>query len=309
MKLRVVNRKSLTAEVEEFTLSCSEGGSLPTTDAGAHITLETPSGARRRYSLVHSGALLSAYTIAVKRESSSRGGSESMHTQAQIGVELDAQPPENQFPLDTTRAALLIAGGIGITPIYAMAQTLEENKLRYRLVYCARQEQLAPYLNELKSLCGTKLTTHFDQGDPAKLFDFWDLLAEPTNENVYCCGPTPLMEEVKGVTGHWPEGRVHFEEFKPVESVRADDQAFDVELGRSKQIVHVKANQTILEALRGHGVPVASSCESGTCGTCKCPYVKGEVDHRDLVLMEEEKKSYIMPCVSRAIGTHLVLDL
>ena len=117
------------------------------------------------------------------------------------------------------------------------------------------------------------------------------------------------MEEVKGVTGHWPEGRIHFEEFKPIESVRANDQAFDIELVRSKRTIHVKASQTILEAMREHGLPVVSSCESGTCGTCKCAYVEGDVDHRDLVLMDEEKGSRIMPCVSRAKGTHLVLDL
>jgi phthalate 4,5-dioxygenase reductase subunit len=309
MKLRVVNRKPLTPEVLEFTLVCADGGSLPAMGPGAHITLETPSGARRRYSLVHTGPDLDTYTIAIKREPLSRGGSESMHTQAQIGVELDAQPPENQFPLDTTRPALLIAGGIGITPIYSMARSLESQKLGYRLIYCAREEELAPYLSELKRLCGDKLTTHFDQGDRALLFDFWDLLAEPTSENIYCCGPNPLMEEVKGVTGHWPEGRVHFEEFKPIESVRANDQAFDIELVRSKQTIHVKASQTILEAMREHGLPVVSSCESGTCGTCKCTYVEGDVDHRDLVLMDEEKGFLIMPCVSRAKGTHLVLDL
>ena len=126
---------------------------------------------------------------------------------------------------------------------------------------------------------------------------------------IYCCGPTSLMEEVKGGTGHWPDGRVHFEEFMPVEIIKDSDTEFTIELEKSGETITVPADHTILEALRANGHDFSSSCETGTCGTCKCKYTGGEVDHRDLALMDDEKSDTIMLCVSRAKGDHLVLDI
>ena len=309
MKLRVVARQALTSEIEEFILADPAGKTLPAADAGSHITIETPAGAMRRYSLVHPGNQLSTYTLAIKREPQSRGGSTSMHDSALVGADLQVQAPSSDFVLGAKHGALLIAGGIGVTPIYAMAQSLVQQGRAVRVVYCAREESMAAYAEALRELCGDQLTLHLDHGDADQAFDFWDLLMEPTAEHIYCCGPAPLMEEVKGVTGHWPEGRVHFEEFKPVEVVRPDDHAFHIELKHSNQTITVPSDKTILEALRDHGVRVVSSCESGTCGTCKCAYSSGEVDHRDLVLMADEKASHMMPCVSRAKGERLVLDI
>jgi len=117
------------------------------------------------------------------------------------------------------------------------------------------------------------------------------------------------MEEVKAVSGHWPDGRIHFEDFKPIEVVRQDDTPFVVDLNRSGRSITVPANRSVLEAIRDAGMVLASSCESGTCGTCKSVYLEGEVDHRDMVLMDEEKADHIMICVSRARGERLVLDL
>ena len=309
MQLKVTARRSLTPEIEEFTLSALESQVLPAAEPGAHITITTPSGAHRRYSLVYPGNDLTSYTVAIKLEPNSRGGSESMHHQATIGTVLDVEEPENEFPLGSNHPVLLIAGGIGVTPIYSMAQRLEVEGRNFRVVYCTREASLAAYADELKALCGERLTLHHDHGDLSQIFDFWDLLMTPTSEHIYCCGPTPLMEEIKGVTGHWPDGRVHFEEFKPVEVIRADDQAFTVELAKSGEEILVPSDRTILEALRDSGHQVASSCENGTCGTCKCGYSGGEVEHRDLVLMNDEKGSQIMLCVSRAKGERLVLDL
>lgn len=309
MQLTVTARRALTADVEEFTLAMADGSVLPAVDAGAHISIETPSGAKRRYSIVHPGQDLRAYTIAIKREAQSRGGSASMHDDAQVGQVLNVDAPDNEFPLGRQGPVLLIAGGIGVTPIYAMAQTLAAEQRPFRVIYCTREAELTPYAQEMQVCCGERFSLHHDHGDPDQVFDFWDLLMTPTAEHIYCCGPSPLMEEVKGVTGHWPEGRVHFEEFKPVDVVRADDHAFTITLARSQTQIEVAADQTILEALRAHGRPAPSSCESGTCGTCKCRYTEGEVDHRDLALMDEEKASHLMLCVSRAKGQHLVLDL
>lgn len=309
MQLEVINRHTLAENIEEFSLASANSAALPPAEAGAHITVETPAGCKRRYSLVHPDQSPSTYTIAVKRESESRGGSSSMHDDAQKGCRLEIEAPGNDFPLDSGGPVLLIAGGIGITPIYAMAQQLDADDRPFRLIYCTRSAEQTAYAHELEALCQDKLVLHHDGGDIDEVFDFWDIFAEPTEEQVYCCGPAPLMEEVKAVSGHWPDGRIHFEDFKPVEAIRENDQAFTVELAQSGAEVRVPADRTILEALRDAGYRLPSSCESGTCGTCKTGLLEGEAEHRDMVLMDDEKTDKIMICVSRAVGDKLVLDI
>lgn len=307
--LRVASRRDLTPSVVEFTLARADGAALPPFTAGAHLTLRTPSGAMRRYSLVNEGTAPTEYVIAVKRERESRGGSRSMHDEALPGVTLEVTELENSFALTEAPDYLLVAGGIGITPLYAMAQELERRGKSFTLIYCTRSAEETAYREDLTQAFGTGVHFHHDQGDPAQVYDFWDHFAEPRPQHVFCCGPKPLMEEIAALTGHWPEGRVHFEEFRPVEIVRATDQAFEVELKRSGRVVNVPADRSILEALRDAGERTVSSCESGTCGTCKTRLLAGDADHRDMVLMDEEKPSHIMICVSRSQGGRLVLDL
>ncbi|MEC9367897.1 MAG: PDR/VanB family oxidoreductase [Pseudomonadota bacterium] len=302
-------RRALAQSIEEFTLVAHDGDRLPSFEPGAHITMRTPSGAMRRYSLVNDGRRPNEYVIAVKIEPYSRGGSRSMHGEAQPGTALLAEPPKNDFPLAEADDYLLIAGGIGITPIHAMASRLAADKKEFQLIYCTRSEDDAAYLPELRGFAGEKLTVHYDAGDPDRLYDFWDHFAVPRDMKVYCCGPKPLMEEIKAISGHWPEGRVNFEDFKPVETTRPDDQPFKVELARSGATIEVPADRSILEALRDNGFSTVSSCESGTCGTCKTRLINGEADHRDMVLMDEERNSKIMICVSRAKSGRLVIDL
>jgi phthalate 4,5-dioxygenase reductase subunit len=150
---------------------------------------------------------------------------------------------------------------------------------------------------------------HHDQGDASQAYDFWPLLESPTAAHVYCCGPKGLMESVADMSGHWPSGSVHFESFGVDARAFAENTAFTVRLEKSAQTVAVGKEQTILEALRASGHTVRSSCESGTCGTCKTGLIAGEVDHRDMVLTDEEKTNHIMVCVSRAKSAELVLDL
>jgi len=309
IRMTVAGRRNLTPTIAEFTLVPADGTKLREYGPGAHITVKTPSGAMRRYSLVGPGDNPGEYIIAVKRETNSRGGSQSMHDDAGVGTELIAEPPENEFVLKPAPKYLLIAGGIGITPIYAMARHLEREAKPFSIVYCTRSAEETAYLEEMQQAFGDKLLVHHDDGDRGKAYDFWDHFAEPQNMQVYCCGPKPLMEEIKAVSGHWPEGRVNFEDFKPVEVVRPDDSEFEVELAKSGRTVRVPADRSILEALRDNGLQTVSSCESGTCGTCKTRLLAGEVDHRDMVLMDEEKGDYIMICVSRARSGNLVLEL
>ncbi|WP_157019540.1 PDR/VanB family oxidoreductase [Mesorhizobium xinjiangense] len=309
IRLTVEGRRKLTPTITEFTLVPKDGRTLPSYDPGAHVTVQTPSGAKRRYSLVGPGEQPGRYVIAVKKEPQSRGGSQSMHDGAMEGIELLVETPENEFPLKDAQKYLLIAGGIGVTPIYAMARHLADRGKPFELIYCTRSAEDAAYLGEMTAEYGDRLLVHHDDGDPEKIYDFWDHFAEPQNMHVYCCGPKPLMEEIKAISGHWPEGRVNFEDFKPIDVVRSDDVAFDVKLAKSGTTVTVPANRSILEAVRDSGVPTVSSCESGTCGTCKTRLVSGDADHRDMVLMNEEKDAHIMICVSRARSGDLVIDL
>lgn len=309
LKVTVTARRDLTSQICEFTLEPVSGGPLPVFSAGAHVTVQTPSGGMRRYSLVSDSDNLLAYRIAVKQEPLSRGGSRSMHSDAVLGTELMISPPMNSFALNEAPEYLLIAGGIGITPIYAMANELERQGKPFHIIYCTRSAEESAYLTELNEAFGTRLTVHHDEGNPEKIYDFWDHFEEPKNLHVYCCGPKPLMEEIRAISGHWQEGRVNFEDFKPVEAVRADDRAFDVELKKSGRTITIAEDLSILEALRNEGIQTVSSCESGTCGTCKCTLLAGDADHRDMVLMEDEKDKNIMICVSRAKSGGLVLDL
>ena len=305
----VIGRRQLTEHICEFTLASSNGVRLPSFTAGAHVTVETPSGAMRRYSLINDGVNPDVYKIALKREVNGRGGSIAMHDQAPEGTELKIEAPENTFELTEAREYLLIAGGIGVTPIYAMSQQLLREGKPFHVIYCTRSESETAFLDEMKSTLGDRLTLHHDEGDPERVYDFWDHFENPKDMKVYCCGPRPLLDEIEAISGHWPEGRVIFEDFKPVEVVRADDKPFNVTLRKTGVTVHVPENRSILEALRESGVATVSSCESGTCGTCKTRLVAGAVDHRDMVLMDEEKDRYVMICVSRAKEGSLVIDL
>lgn len=305
--MQVTARRRLTPEIDEFTLAPVKAEKLPGFTPGAHITVETPSGAMRRYSLLNDGTAPDEYVIAVKREPNSRGGSASMHDEATEGSVLAIEEPQNEFELVEAPKYLLIAGGIGITPILAMARHLSRLQKPFEIVYLTRTAAETAYKDEIQPLANAVL--HHDEGNLDNFYDFWDHFEKPGKEHVYCCGPGGLMEEIKALTGHWPDGSVHFEDFNPVSVVRDDDMPFQVTLAKSGRTIDVPADRSILEALRDAGIQTVSSCESGTCGTCKCGLIDGAVDHRDHVLMDEERSDYIMICVSRAKNGSVTIDL
>ena len=307
--VKIQTRRELTPQITEFTLISAHGENLPSSDAGAHIGVETPDGAWRQYSIINPAQTPANYTLAIKREDNGRGDSASLHTEWQQDTQTNITAPQNSFPLTSASEYLLIAGGIGVTPIYAMAQSLAAQGAKLSMIYCTRSRPEAAFASELEQLLGDQLTLHHDEGDISKVYDFWDHFEQPKDCHVFCCGPVPLMEEVKAVSGHWPEGRIHFENFAGAQAIQNDDKAFDVTLSKSQQTITIPSDKTILETLRAHDIPVVSSCESGTCGTCKCTLISGLVDHRDHVLMNKEKANSIMICVSRAQSGDLVLDL
>ncbi|MBL0420871.1 oxidoreductase [Ramlibacter sp. AW1] len=311
--LSVTRKETIARDIHLFELRDAQGAPLPPFTAGSHLAVRVPGGAMRQYSLCNDPAETDRYQIAVKRDEQGRGGSMSLVDGVQVGDELMVGTPTNLFELnDKAKSFVLVAGGIGITPIMAMMRTLQAEGLRpFKLYYFTRDPEGTAFLDELKGgeFAG-KVVIHHDHGDPARSYDLWKIFEKvASGAHVYCCGPNGLMDAVRDMTGHWPTTAVHFESFGGDTKPHADDKPFDVQLRRSGITVQVGATQTILDAVRQAGVKVASSCESGTCGTCKTRLLEGQADHRDLVLMEEERGDQIMVCVSRACSDTLVLDL
>ena len=187
---------------------------------------------------------------------------------------------------------------------------LGEGRNNFKLYYCTRDAVSTAFAQELNipELAG-KVHIHHDHGDMAQAFDFWPVFERPSHAHVYCCGPQGLMDSVRDMSGHWPPEHIHFESFGAPQTDFADNTSFDVVLHQSGQRVHVPAHLSILDALRACGHGVSSSCESGTCGSCRTGLLSGEAEHRDLVLRPDEQAQQIMVCVSRARSSELVLDL
>jgi phthalate 4,5-dioxygenase reductase subunit len=235
-----------------------------------------------------------------------------MTDEVREGDLLPASAPRNNFELHPRATEFLfVAGGIGITPILSMLRHLQATRReRFRLIYCTRDAENTAFLQDLSApqLAG-RVQIHHDHGDGAQAFDFWPVFETPGKAHVYCCGPRGLMDAVADMSGHWPSGSIHFESFGADASTFATNTGFTVRLHKSGASVPVGADQSILEALRGHGHHVASSCESGTCGSCRTGLLAGDAEHRDMVLHDGERDTQIMVCVSRAKSAELVLDL
>jgi phthalate 4,5-dioxygenase reductase subunit len=310
--LRIVHKEEIAKDIVQFELRDAREAELPPFTAGAHVSVQTPCGLVRDYSLCNDPAEREHYVIAVKREEPGLGGTASLIDDAQPGDTVQVSAPVNNFELPArANNFLFIAGGIGITPIMSMVRHLRnEPGKAFRLYYCSRSPDVTAFLSELTApdLKG-RVTIHHDDGDPSRMLDLWPVLEQRRNqEHIYCCGPRPMMEAVRDMTGHWSSAAVHFETFIKPTAPRPDDHAFKVRLARSNVELDVPVGTTILGAMRNSGVTVPSSCESGTCGTCRTRLLEGEADHRDLVLAEHEKGDSIMVCVSRARSPRLVLD-
>jgi phthalate 4,5-dioxygenase reductase subunit len=311
MPMRVTRNEPIADGIYLLELRGAADASLPPFTAGAHITLKTPTGLVRKYSLCNDPAERDRYQVAIKREANGRGGSLDLIDNVKVGDTLMVAPPVNDFGLPPRgQDFLFIAGGIGVTPMMAMIHELRAAGKRFRLFYFNRTPEMTAFRDALSAAeLKDSVVIHYDQGDPARSYDLKPVLKERQNrEHLYCCGPRPLMEAVRAMTDHWSPTAVHFEAFSEAETHKATDRPFNVRLARSGKTVAVPADKTILEVLRDNGLDVPSSCETGTCGTCRTKMLVGEADHRDLVLAEHEKADTIMICVSRAKGDEITLD-
>ncbi|NRF88359.1 PDR/VanB family oxidoreductase [Burkholderia gladioli] len=312
LQLRIARKELVARDIWRFEFRHPEGAALPDFDAGANLAVTVPGGARRRYSLCNAPGERDRYVIAVKRDANGRGGSIAMADDTHEGDLIEASGPKNDFPLDGRAPEfILIAGGIGITPMLSMMFQLRAEGLRkFKTIYVARDPESTAFFDELSKVqWQNEVRIHHDHGDPTQSFDFWPLFERPSKAHVYCCGPRALMDMVRDMTGHWAPGSIHFESFGVDSSVSRQDRPFSVRLARSGKTYQIPANRSILEVLREAGVRVPSSCESGTCGSCRTALCGGTADHRDLVLQADEQEREIMVCVSRAVSGELVLDL
>ena len=312
IQVRVAEKTPLTADITAFRLVPLRGD-LPTHQPGAHIDVHLPNGLVRQYSLTNGPDDSTGWVIGVKREAQGGGGSACLHDAVRAGDLLAVSPPLNNFPL--RRDALhttFIAGGIGLTPLLAMARTLELDSRPFTFHLFARAAEAVPFRDRLDAM-GDKVTCHLGLDPAATGEALGRILQQPKDKHqLYTCGPPAMLDLTRRLAAEagWPESAVHFEYFKN-ETPLDQSTAFEIALARSALTLQVPAGRTIVQVLREHGIAITTSCEQGACGTCRVAVIEGVPDHQDVHLSASEKArgDCLMTCVSRSKTPRLVLDL
>jgi vanillate O-demethylase ferredoxin subunit len=309
MNLRLAAVRHEAAGIHSFEFRAPDGAALPAFTAGAHVDVHLPGGTIRQYSLCNAPHERDRYVVAVKRDAGSRGGSVWLHDHARVGAIFQLGAPRNHFALhEEAPHTVLIAGGIGITPIACMVQRLRALGRSWELHYSVRRRDEAAFLSSI----GTQhVHVHVDAehgGVPLPLACIVD--AAPAEAHLYCCGPGPMLDAFESAAAVRPSSHVHVERFAPAQAA-ATEGGFTVKLARSGGAVRVAPGCTILDALREHGIHVPASCEQGICGTCETRVLAGRPDHRDSLLSGDEKaaNNVMMICCSGSRDDVLVLDL
>lgn len=314
--VRVEDATLVADRVLRLTLQDVRGVPLPRWSSGAHIDVDCGTDANgeqvsRQYSLC-GPADAGTYRIAVLADEDSRGGSRWIHAQATRGSTLRIRGPRNHFRLDpTARRLMLIAGGIGITPVLAHAEAARSTGVDYHIHYAGRSRSHLAFLDRLARDHDGRFTTYVKgEGHRMQLSDLVGRL--PAGTHVYACGPQRMIDDLEDLSNDWPDDTLHVEHFSSTLG-RLDptkEHAFDVELRDSGLTLRVAADQTVLQALRGANIDIQSDCEEGLCGSCEAVVLDGDIDHRDVVLSKSERKAgnRMMTCCSRAGGARLALD-
>jgi ferredoxin-NADP reductase len=302
LNLRVRSIVNEAVDINSFELVHPRGEDLPPFTAGSHIDVAIPGGIVRQYSLCNDPRERSRYVIAVLKVRDGRGGSRAMHEAVRAGDEVTVSTPRNNFELvESARRHLLIAGGIGITPLMAMVERLDALGADYALHYCTRSPEQAAFNERLaERVRRQRVIYHYDGGDPSKGLRVSDVVAnyEP-GTHLYYCGPPGLMAAIGRETGQWPHDSVHCEFFVPPPT------SWPLTSAPAASAEY----RSIVEVLRGAGIECSTSCEAGVCGTCRTRYLEGTPDHHDFVLNDTERENYVMICCARASSEVLVLDI
>jgi vanillate O-demethylase ferredoxin subunit len=318
LSVRVEQILNIAVGIKQLRLRRADGGQLPAAPAGSHIDVQLPNGLRRSYSLITPETCQTHYDIAVARDPASRGGSAWVHDYLMAGALLEISTPRNNFPLHNGPApAVLIAGGIGITPIWAMVQSLVAQGRSWRLHYACRSRERAAFLEVLHaaaSASGGDVQAWWDDEHGGRPLDVADVVSHaPSDAHLYCCGPAPMLDAFLRATEAWPRDRVHIERFQASDAPMPSNglSTFKVELVRTGRVIDVPEGSTILEACMINGIDVPYSCCEGLCGTCETRVLAGIPDHRDSLLTERAKQANdtIIICCSGSKTPLLVLDL
>lgn len=316
--VNVVRREQETAAIAVFELHASGDNALPPFTAGAHIELFLRDGLSRCYSLLNDPSERHRYVIGVNRDPASRGGSAFVHEHLHEGAMLKISAPRNHFPLDETAAStghtVLVAGGIGVTPLLSMAARLEAMQRPWTLHYCARSRETAAFAARLEhsALAHGRVEWHFDRAPGQGSLDLGRLVDDVSaGTHLYCCGPSPMLKAFEAEVARRPDCHGHVEYFAGVGAPEGSAGQYEVMLAKSGKIVVVKPGKTMLDALLDAGVDAPYSCREGVCGTCEVGVLEGTPEHRDLVLSQDERASgrTVMTCCSGCRGDRLVLDL
>jgi vanillate O-demethylase ferredoxin subunit len=312
-----VTRKALEAlGICTFELVASDGSALPAFSAGSHVDVHLPGGLTRQYSLCNDSKETHRYLIGVLLDPASRGGSKTMHEQVAEGQVLQISTPKNHFGLaHDAQRSLLLAGGIGVTPILCMAERLANTGAEFQMHYCTRSRERTAFHQRITSgSFAGKVQFHFDDGPAAQKFDMGTVLAKPSpGTHLYVCGPKGFMDAVLGTARAqgWAEGQLHYEFFAAEVAKSDSDASFEIKLASSGRLIMVPKDKTVTQALSEAGVEVQTSCEQGVCGTCLTRVIEGVPDHKDMYLTPEEQAAndQFTPCCSRSKTPVLVLDL
>ncbi|MFI6443885.1 PDR/VanB family oxidoreductase [Kitasatospora sp. NPDC050543] len=308
LHLVVTTHRAVATDIVELRLADPGGDPLPAWQPGAHIRLVLPSGRERHYSLCGDPADRAGYRIAVRRLPNGGGGSVEVHDELHVGARLTVRRPRNGFAFCGERAVLLLAGGIGITPLLPMAREARRLGLDWRLVHTGRSADTLPFTEELRALDPSRVELRTDQehGVPTGA----ELLAHaPAGAAVYCCGPAPMLAAVRDALAAQPARALHFERFgaAPIQG----GHPFTLRLGAQGPLLDVPADRSALDVARELRPDLPYSCHQGFCGTCKVRVLAGTPEHRDRRLTEQDRTAGdLLPCVSRAAeGETLVLDI
>lgn len=312
-----VSRKAIEAQdICSFELVSVDGSPLPAFAAGSHVDVQVPGGPVRQYSLCNDPAESHRYLIAVLRDPVSRGGSSGMHERVREGDRLSISAPRNHFALaHDADSHLLLAGGIGVTPLLCMAERLAKIGAEFHMHYATRSPERTAFRQRIAtSAFAARVAFHHDDGADTQKLDIPSLLAAPrAGRHLYVCGPKGFMDVVLGAARAqgWAEAQLHYEFFSAELATSANDDGFEVMLASSGRVIRVAPDRSVVQALAEAGVTVPISCEQGVCGTCLTRVIEGEPEHRDLYLTPEEQAAndQFLPCCSRARSARLVLDL
>ena len=316
MEVRVARKTAEALDICTFELVATSGASLPPFSAGSHIDVQVSPGLVRQYSLCNDPTEKHRYLIGVLRDPNTRGGSAGMHDLIAEGSVIRISEPRNHFQLvPAAKRSLLLAGGIGVTPILCMAERLAVVGAHFEMHYCTRSPERTAFRERiLRSPFSGRVHFHHDDGDAQQKLDLPHLLESPAADlHLYVCGPGGFLDFVISTAKSkgWSEPNIHFEYFSAKKVEGATEASFDVQIGSSGQSVHVPVGTSIAQALSDAGIEVPLSCEQGVCGTCLTRVLRGEPDHRDSYLTDAERSAndQMLLCCSRSKSPLLVLDL